>query len=232
MADNVFGNPITDDTLKGMPDYSGKEITRLDRAHVALNMKNAGEKNVNARNHADKWKKQYGIGCVVYNATGDMIKFHATHDWHGHIGEGPYPQEILNGQWGAFSHVHTNLAAAGSNAAVVYRGVNNAGSECDWMLSWSNPFNSIKYDNKVYTEVGEAGHFDNGWHEISKNLDKGEQNITRTSNGCVSIMSTGIDTSPVVEAILTLEHADEAKPTTGHAQVLPTVRAIPTSDHA
>ena len=49
MASNVFGTPITDATLQAMPDYIGKEITATDRAHVALNMKNAENKDVNAR---------------------------------------------------------------------------------------------------------------------------------------------------------------------------------------
>ncbi|TQD84248.1 hypothetical protein C1H46_030179 [Malus baccata] len=173
--------------------------------------------------------------CLVYNATGDMIKFHANKDWYGHIGETPYPTEILNGQWGAFLHVQTTspLPLARSNAAVVYRGLNNAGSECDWLLSWSNPFN--REGNKmmqVYTVVRKAGHFDTAWDEMSKGLERNHETTVDTSNGCVSSMTIRNSTSPIVEAILTLEHAEEAKPTTGHAQVSPTVGAITTSEHA
>ncbi|TQD84249.1 hypothetical protein C1H46_030180 [Malus baccata] len=112
-----------------------------------------------------------------------------TNNWHGHIGKAPYPAEILNGQWGGFLHIHTSLLAmAGSNEAVVYRGLNNARSECDWLLSRSNPFNREGYKNTAYTEVRKAGHFDTSWDEISKDLDKVQENIKHTSNGRVSIM--------------------------------------------
>lgn len=153
MASNVFGNPITDSTLEGMPQYAGKTITRTDRASAALNMKNAGNKDTNARTFVENLKKQWGDGvstlCLVYNATGDTVKFAANHDWYGHIGPSPFPVEIQNGQWGGYLHVKISGEATGSSAAVVYRGKNEAGVECDWMLSWSNPWNRLSSDNTV-----------------------------------------------------------------------------------
>lgn len=144
MASNVFGNPITNATLEAMPEYIGKVITRTDRAHVAVNMKNSESKDVNARTFVENLKERYGDGvstlCMVYNATGDPLKFVGNHDWSGHIGESPFPTEIANGQWGAYLHVKTSGAARGSVAAAVYRGKNNAGSDCDWMLAWSTPW--------------------------------------------------------------------------------------------
>ncbi|TQD80642.1 hypothetical protein C1H46_033821 [Malus baccata] len=209
MAYNVFGNPITDETLKGMPEYADKQIGRLARAYVALNVKNAAEKGFNARTHVEKLKEQYGDGvstlCLVYNATGHTIRYVYKKDWYGHIGKAPYPPLIANGQWGAFLHVKTAGESSGSNAAVVYRGLNIVNEECDWMLSWSNPWDRTKSDNTVYTEVRKAGHFDTAWDEIYKNLDNVQENIKHASNGCVSIMSTGSGTSPIVEAILTLD---------------------------
>ncbi|KAK1309868.1 hypothetical protein QJS10_CPA08g00129 [Acorus calamus] len=131
MAYNVFGNPITNSTLEGMPEYNGKTITRTDRAHVALNMKNAADKDVNARQYVENLKARWGNGvstlCLLYNATGDTVTFVTSHDWHGHIGPGPYPTAMANGQWGAFLHVKTSGAATGSSAAVVYHGMNGAG---------------------------------------------------------------------------------------------------------
>lgn len=77
-------------------------------AHVALNMKNAEEKHVIARNYVERKKANWGTGistlCLVYNATGDTITRVPGHDWYGHI-EDQYPEEIANGQWGGFLHV-------------------------------------------------------------------------------------------------------------------------------
>ncbi|GAV82716.1 hypothetical protein CFOL_v3_26167 [Cephalotus follicularis] len=74
MAANVFGNPITDETLQSMTKYEKKQITRIDRVHEALNMKNAQSKDVNAQTYVENLDKQYGKGittlCLVYNATG------------------------------------------------------------------------------------------------------------------------------------------------------------------
>lgn len=153
MASNVFGNPITNATLEGMPEYAGRTIERIDRARVALNMKNAQNKDVNARQYVENVKQGWGTGvstlCLVYNATGDTVTYVASHDWHGHIGPAPYPVEIANGQWGGYLHVKTSGTATGSSAAVVYRGKNGDGKECDWMLAWSNPWNRNSSDNTV-----------------------------------------------------------------------------------
>nr|XP_008348390.2 23 kDa jasmonate-induced protein-like [Malus domestica] len=211
MTYNVFGNPITDETLKGMPEYADKQIERLDRAHVALNMKNAVEKDFNARTYVEKLKEQYGDGvstlCLVYNATGDTISYANKKDWYGHIGNAPYPPLIANGQWGAFLHVKTAGASSGSTAAVVYQGLNHVSNECDWMLSWSNPWDRTSSDNKVYTDIQFADNFETQWILIYGFLARGQAYMKKTWHGCVSIMSTGSDSSPIVEAILTLENA-------------------------
>lgn len=31
----------------------------------------------------------------------------------------------------------------------MYRGKNEAGADCDWMLAWSNPWDRLLFDNKV-----------------------------------------------------------------------------------
>ncbi|KAA0038316.1 23 kDa jasmonate-induced protein-like [Cucumis melo var. makuwa] len=153
MADNVFGNPITNSTLQAMPEYEGKTITRRDRAYVAFNMKNAQNKDRSARDHVEKLREEWGHGvatlCLIYNATGDTITFVCEHSWHGHIGSGPYPSEIANGQWGAFLHVKTAVVPSGSAGACVYRGLNNYGEVCDWMVAWSNPYYRLFADNTV-----------------------------------------------------------------------------------
>ncbi|KAF3444316.1 hypothetical protein FNV43_RR14006 [Rhamnella rubrinervis] len=146
MAANVFGNPITDVTLKGMSEYIGKTITRRDRAHVALAMKNSEGKDVDAQTYVENLKRQWGVGvstlCLVYNATGDTITYIWGTDWYGHIGPSPYPVKIQNGQW-----------------AVVYRGLNGDGESCDWMFGWANPWNRARRNNAAYTAIGEAGAF-------------------------------------------------------------------------
>ncbi|XP_010920412.2 23 kDa jasmonate-induced protein [Elaeis guineensis] len=215
MASNVFGNPITDQTLRGLPEYKDKPvITATDRATVALNMKNAGNKDVNARKFVENLKERYGNGvstlCLVYNATGGTLNFVLSHDWHGHIGESPYPQQIDNGQWGAYLHVHTSGAAVGSSAAVVYRGKNEGGTTCDWMFGWSNPWNRWGNDNTVYTEIREYRHYEDNdhWNYIQDKVEGSGLTHSDTWNGCVSTVATGSSTSPILQAILTLENAE------------------------
>ncbi|XP_060674519.1 23 kDa jasmonate-induced protein-like [Ziziphus jujuba] len=206
MGSNVFGNPITTATLEAMPEYIGKVITRTDRAHVALNMKNAEGKDVNARKFVENLKERYGNGvstlCLIYNATGDTLKHVGYHDWRGHIGESPYPNEIANGQWGAYLHVKTSGAATGSIAATVYRGKNEAGKDCDWMLSWYNPWSG---KNRVYTEIREGHHYEEDhWDYIYNILSNKELSYTETWNGCISTVTTGVSTSPIFEGIMKL----------------------------
>ena len=41
-----------------MPEYEGTKITRRDRTHVTLNMKNAQDKDKNAREYMERLKQQ------------------------------------------------------------------------------------------------------------------------------------------------------------------------------
>ncbi|KAF3443467.1 hypothetical protein FNV43_RR13149 [Rhamnella rubrinervis] len=184
MAANVFGNPITDVTLKGMSEYIGKTITRRDRAHVALAMKNSQGKDVDAQTYVENLKRQW--------------------DWYGHIGPSPYPVKIQNGQWGAFLHVKNAGQATGSCAAVVYRGLNGDGESCDWMFGWANPWNRARRNNAAYTAIGEAGAFQDlygTWRDV---FFSGLVHCA-SWNGCSSTATTGSFTSPLFQATLTLE---------------------------
>ncbi|ONK72092.1 uncharacterized protein A4U43_C04F15630 [Asparagus officinalis] len=213
MASNVFGNPITDETLKAMTKYIGKKITRCDRAHEALNMIYAESKNVNALQFAEKLKEQYGNGvstlCVVYNATGDPITLISTHDWHGHLWKAPVPQALANGQWGAFLHVHPTLGMTGSSAAVVYRGKNDAGEYQDFMLSWVNPY--WPGYCKAYTMVRGAGYFTNRLGQLQDRTNDAELQWSDECKGCKSSVSIGNNTTAVYEAKLTLTCAEGTK---------------------
>ncbi|XP_060674531.1 23 kDa jasmonate-induced protein-like [Ziziphus jujuba] len=209
MGSNVFGNPITTKTLEQMPEYIGKKITRTDRAHVAMNMKNAEGKDVKAREFVEDLKEKWGNGvstlCVIYNATGDTIRHVGSNDWYGHIGDSPYPSEIANGQWGAFLHVKTSGASSGSVAATVYRGLNEAGQVCDWMLSWYNPWSRLFDDNQAYTEIREGHHYEEDhWDYIYNILKNKGLSYTDNWNGCISSVSTGSSTSPIFEGVMKL----------------------------
>jgi hypothetical protein len=208
MAYEVFGNPITDDTLKAMPGYEGKTIARTDRAYVALQMKNAERKDVEARDYVQGLKNSYGNGvstlCLVYNATGDPVSLVGSNDWHGHIGAAPYPSIIENGQWGAYLHVHPTGAATGSEGAVVYRGMSSNGKKYDWMFSWATPWSSL-YNNHAYTEVGEASHFngDGTWWGVMNKTEASGLNRRHTYGGCLSVVSMGNTSSSIYQGILT-----------------------------
>ncbi|KAL6297593.1 hypothetical protein ACE6H2_005735 [Prunus campanulata] len=213
MPSNVFGTPVTDQTVQALPEYTGKKIGRKERAHVALNLKNAEGKDINARNYVENLKKQSGYGvsslCLVYNATGDTIRLVANKDWYGNIGHAPYPTQIANGQWGAFLHVKTSGLASGSVAAVAYRGKNNNGNDCDWLLAWRNPWNRNLFTNTVYTEIRKARHYEPAgvWPILYDLLGNSGVYSSDTWNGCFSTISSGCFTSPTVEALLTLEDA-------------------------
>ncbi|GFY92030.1 hypothetical protein Acr_08g0004260 [Actinidia rufa] len=98
MATTVFGNPITNATLEVMPEYRGKNITRTDRAHVALSMKNKGDKDAKARKYVQDLQNDWGNGdstqCLIYNATGDRLTFTLYHDFQGSLGVAPFPVYI------------------------------------------------------------------------------------------------------------------------------------------
>ncbi|KAH7536934.1 hypothetical protein FEM48_Zijuj03G0038900 [Ziziphus jujuba var. spinosa] len=162
MGDAVFGNPITNSTL-GLPDFLDKKnIQRIDRARMTLNMKNAEEKNAKALQYLEKLKEQSEVGlgtlCLLYNATGDAISYVTHKNWHGRIGASPYPMQIANGQWAAFMHVSKPVHSIG---AVVYRGKDPQGVDCDWMVSWDNPNDKNKWNTQAYSEIREKNHFSN-----------------------------------------------------------------------
>ncbi|KAL6289740.1 hypothetical protein ACE6H2_007250 [Prunus campanulata] len=170
-------------------------------------MKNVGEKNLKALTFVENLKKQHGDGistlCLVYNATGDTVTYSISKDWCGHIGHSPYPTLIANGQSGAFLHVQSFGKFEGSVGNVVYNGKTKNGEDCGWMLAWNN--NRVAGKNSVHTENRPAEHYVSnvGWIPII--YDGLNQN--ETWGGCVSTISTGTGTSPIVEAILTLEDA-------------------------
>ncbi|BBG96177.1 hypothetical protein Prudu_004903 [Prunus dulcis] len=201
MPSNVFGTPFTDQTVQALPEYIGKKIGRKERAHVALNMENAEGKDINARNY------------FPHFALFTMPRGHNKTCWYGNIGRAPYPTQIANGQWGAFLHVikTSGMATGGSVAAVAYRGKNNNGNNCDWLLGWRNPWNGplSTSTNKVYTEIREARHYEPAgvWPGVYNRLVGSGVCSSGTWNGCFSTISSGCSTSPTVEALLTSEDA-------------------------
>lgn len=147
MAANVFGNPVTDDTVREL--YPTKTvITPLDRAKVAKELIENNSKKTNAKQFVESLISQYGEGIktggLFYNATGRPLTFISNHDYQGNVFKVSYPTVIQNGQWFAFLHVKGSRLD-GSSAAVVYRSVNDQGDQYDYMCSWSVP------DNKVHT---------------------------------------------------------------------------------
>ncbi|KAH7521195.1 hypothetical protein FEM48_Zijuj07G0007600 [Ziziphus jujuba var. spinosa] len=206
MGDGVFGTPITSSNNVGS-------------ARLALDAKNADGKDARAFQFVDTLKENSGVApatlCFIYNATGDTLQLISHKDWYGHIGASPYPIQIANGQWGAFLHVSKN-SKTHSVGAVVYRGKNNKGVSCDWMVAWDNPINKETWNTKTYTEVREKGHFakQEFWDIIYKKMqDFGRVNYCSLEDGdnqpgCSSSVSIGGNFSfPIFSAVLTLEDA-------------------------
>ncbi|KAF3434026.1 hypothetical protein FNV43_RR25129 [Rhamnella rubrinervis] len=215
MASNVFGNPITDRTLKQMTKYKdSKCITAVDRAYEALLMKNADDKDVKARELVEVLKAKYDNGvvrctpCLIYNATGDRLMYAGSHDWCGHIDASPYPIMFQNGQWGAFLHVQDIGVATGSVAAVTYKGQDKNGKCCDWTLSWDNPWDRVCDKNRVHTKIGGAGQCEIvKWDDVYGDLKKSGLYHEHTLNGCYSTVISGNAIIPMIEGIMTLEDA-------------------------
>ncbi|XP_020412933.1 uncharacterized protein LOC109947387 [Prunus persica] len=107
-----------------------------------------------------------------------MIAFKSK-DWCGHIGHSPYLALIANGQWGAFLHVQGVGKFEGSvgNVHIENRPAEHYVSNVGWI--------PIIYDGLNQYRIYKS----------------------ETWGGCMSTISTGIGTSPIVEAILTLEDA-------------------------
>ncbi|XP_057972363.1 uncharacterized protein LOC131160568 [Malania oleifera] len=201
----VFGNPITDATLKGMSKYTGKSIiTQKDRAIVAKG--NKEERNPTLQQYVQSLTKELclvNIGvftvCLVHNLTGDTVTYVTSHVWDV---PAVYPncKDIENGQTAVFMQAKTK------GTAVVYRGKNSKRDECDFMLAWYNVQSNNKPLNKVYGEINEAHHYDDKtvWDAIYKQLDVSGRSDSATWNGCTSIMTISNGAIPTLNAILTL----------------------------
>ncbi|KAH7546263.1 hypothetical protein FEM48_Zijuj01G0181700 [Ziziphus jujuba var. spinosa] len=224
MGDGVFGNPITDITLKGLPEYEGKDIIvgglpeyegkkirNIDRARVAMRWKNAERKDFNALQYVQNLKENcednVATLCLIYNATGDVVEYAAHYDQLGHLGAAPYPSIIENGQWGAFLHRKvTDGYYSGSVGGVVYRGKNGDDADCDWLVAWNNPTDKNKWVNRAYTEVREINHFNGIWNAIHGRMDASGVHSKSESHGCLSYASIGSDRFAIFRAILTLQN--------------------------
>ncbi|KAH7511258.1 hypothetical protein FEM48_ZijujUnG0030100 [Ziziphus jujuba var. spinosa] len=122
-------------------------------------MRSSEEKSVRAVQYLQTMKDQCdgelgGTLCLLYNATGDPIRYVTHYDWgNGHPGPTPYPMEIANGQWAAFVHVPLSRDKPYATGAIVYGGKDPRGVDCDWMVSWDNPTDKINNTPKVRPSI-------------------------------------------------------------------------------
>lgn len=205
MAVNVFGNPVTDDTVRLVyPNLT--QITALHRAEVALQYMNADDRATNVSRFVHNLKGAYGTGtstlCMIFNATGGNLQFDRHHSWEGSVWQSPFPQVIQNGQWAGFLFVRNRLMGP-SKGAIVYRGQNNAGNGRDWMLAWNTP--RMNWQNRVYTEIRSAGSFNSvNWNTINNSMEAQYNNHSTTALGCFSSVSIGSGSSPEFVGIMSL----------------------------
>ncbi|XVE84505.1 hypothetical protein DITRI_Ditri17bG0019000 [Diplodiscus trichospermus] len=204
---NVFGEAVTQELLMSIPEYANR--ARKERADVANQRKYNDGKYEEAVRYVRQLKANWGNGvstlCVLYNGTGETLRYVTSYDWFGRI-EAPYPQVIANGQWGAFFHTKTPVVASGSQAAVVYRGKNRDGEDTDWMVAWDNPWNTLRFSNNAYAEIHPAGYFDRiNWGSIANAMVDVGLRYRAQWRGCVADVQTERDTSPLYEAVLSLE---------------------------
>ncbi|KAI3778234.1 hypothetical protein L2E82_07373 [Cichorium intybus] len=203
-ARNIFGEPIGNKTMLQM----GLKPTRENKARVAYNKMNEGNKYDNALRFVKDLKAQWGNGittlCLLYNATGETLTYATSRNWFGDIGPSPYPTIILNGQWGAYLHTKTPRVPSGSQAAVVYRGKYSDNASCDRMITWCIPWQRFTQDNAAYCEINEVGHFDGAvWDTIYNKTPLAGRESSYTWKDCYTRVTVESDTSPIYKAILT-----------------------------
>ncbi|XP_074294748.1 23 kDa jasmonate-induced protein-like [Silene latifolia] len=200
---NVHGTPVTGATLKGMTEYHDKEIKAVDRARVALEMKNAEGKDSDARRSNDTIGK--GVSCLIYNATGGPLKLVTAFQYTGWVEAFPYPSLLQNGQYGSFVFLNTSDA---SSMAVVYEDTQDPKRQ--WVLGWRRIPGTF---NKCYAEIREPGHYSRGSSDSVRRslqllIDSSDDDIHEIeNNGNMILSSFGNAPFPVYEAILTIKAA-------------------------
>ncbi|XP_074293850.1 23 kDa jasmonate-induced protein-like [Silene latifolia] len=206
MACNVFGTPVTDATLKGMTEYHDKPIEAVDRARVALEMKNAEGKDTAARDFVDKIQTNEaamkGVRCLIYNATGSPLKLVAAFERDGKVSVSPYPTLILNGQWASFV-VSTNF-----RGTVVYEATQYPARQ--WLLAWDHILRPNEY-NACYGEIRPKGTYSR--KDVSEDEPPRDDLITNLlastftheaeDNGDVIFSAIANTDYPICEAIMT-----------------------------
>ncbi|KAJ1274525.1 hypothetical protein BS78_05G069100 [Paspalum vaginatum] len=201
---NCFGEVVGDTMLAEFGMQSSKE----NRARLALRLKNDEEKKGQASRYVANLKDRYGYGsstsCLVYNATGDTLRYHDYHDWfRGSLYEREYPKEIGNGQWAAFLHVHRNGDPTGSVGAVVYRGKHTPSSdERDFLLAWYTPWSDLTRHNKAYCNIGPVDSYKDRWDEIRTALEESSYTSRSSADGVEVDAYTDGGTSPTFIAII------------------------------
>ncbi|CAL4899026.1 unnamed protein product [Urochloa decumbens] len=207
MAENCFGEPVTNETLEKM----GLPQTRENRARVAMSVMYDDDRKGQATRYVQNLKQLYGNGastlCLLYNATGNTITYRARKDWWNGSLYGPsnnnYPSSIYNGQWAAFLHVHDQGAATGSLGAVVYQGTNETGSPPDLLVAWSTPWSQV-YSNTAYCQIGDTDFWAGRWDEIEQKLGSAGYSWNSTTQRHAIDVQTERGTSPTFTAVIRL----------------------------
>ncbi|KAL9233556.1 hypothetical protein vseg_008536 [Gypsophila vaccaria] len=212
MTSNVFGEPVTNTTLRNMREfYEESCIEARERARVALEAKNVEEKETKARQFNEAGLQAIsngGVGCLIYNATGGPLTLVAVFEYAGWISEpSHYPTLLLNGQWAAF--VHAKDYDRSSNGALVYEATQYPQSQ--WVLGWYKR-GSASASSKCYVELRPSGYYsmdspDSTCHAL-RGLICGSKFIHNTGTSHDAIFSSiGNSATPIYEAILTKTEA-------------------------
>ncbi|KAH7515103.1 hypothetical protein FEM48_Zijuj11G0160600 [Ziziphus jujuba var. spinosa] len=215
MAPNVFGNPITDKTLKALPEYASKAvITSEDRAQVALNLKDKNAVKFAEELGRTQFPEDVRVLGTIYNATGHTLTFAYDHDWSGHVDDKySYPPTIENGQWGVFLHIgdcRENVIGGPKEsiaAAVYYANNGLVGGFCKWVFAWYNKWSADKmiHENKVFTEFEAPQTVEQNWDAVLQKLKNSNQNpAVSTAYGFIATVLIGNGNTPPLNGTITL----------------------------
>lgn len=170
-----FGEVVDDGMLS--KDFGIEKLSSEKRARVALHLMNNADKTGQASRYVANLKEMYGYGCstlcLVYNASGETLHLKGQKDWAGSLyNNDKYPEEIGNGQWAAFLHVHGQKEGeTDSIGAVLYGGdkLVNGDQARYLLLAWKTP-SDLSGQNKAYCRILAA---DNPqWDDTKANLEK------------------------------------------------------------
>lgn len=151
--------PIDTTGIEDCSDHYPLKATFTIKAQTDLSAENK------AREKVDKYKTDYGTGVsnkiIFHNNTKEELKLVLSGDWNGSYSQRP-PDSILSGDYAPFFHHKPSVITNGSCGYFIYR-IGSTGYDifCSFLSPWRSRAEKEGL-TKVYVEIRETGHWENG----------------------------------------------------------------------